>query len=591
MCAHTLIHARTHAQLRSSSLTITAGIGVRCANACVHTHTYTTHTHTHTHTQVWTRFTRDTNIFRWDFMRQQMDFFEYPLRAPNNFDLALMTPPAPTAFHPPPPDVIYDDGPHIRITSPTRGQWLRHPLVEVHFEGGGGPGGGLDSILGSGGAVCLATTGVEQSVCVREQRAVVVAVHRRGTHIVHALLYDADFRLLAEHQVAFVQDVPAPIGQLGRMAGAAAASSGYVKGEASSVPSGLEVDAVGEVFAREHDLPKEQMLFVFNKDPAHYDTWRDGLWAAVRLLARNYTIQYLNVNDIVVAEQPPIHYHLKPGTFKFILGWGAFGSPTDYFLTQLHLVHNDPHPKALCIGGNAVPPHENVSEVYDLLFFETEWYREQISFHPLIQQAFGINANIYHKLPPKRDADGARVFDWDVLMVGHFLPWKRHLYLTQKEGRRLAVGEIYQEYSVSGEIVEQLQEHGIEVTNMLPPRELADLYRSSRLVFFPMATIGGGERSLLEARACGADVEVAEDNPKLQYLLHLNPIPDHRKYAAQLLAGIERLLEKVGTRNVTTRPPMPSDETVVEQRQRELIRHTCTEGEYCPYVVNHTISH
>jgi len=30
-----------------------------------------------------------------------------------------------------------------------------------------------------------------------------------------------------------------------------------------------------------------------------------------------------------------------------------------------------------------------------------------------------------------------------------------------------------------------------QVTNMLPPRELADLYRSSRLVYFPMATVGG----------------------------------------------------------------------------------------------------
>ena len=35
---------------------------------------------------------------------------------------------------------------------------------------------------------------------------------------------------------------------------------------------------------------------------------------------------------------------------------------------------------------------------------------------------------------------------------------------------------------------------------MLPPRELADLYRTSRLVYFPMATVGGGERALLEAR-------------------------------------------------------------------------------------------
>ena len=38
----------------------------------------------------------------------------------------------------------------------------------------------------------------------------------------------------------------------------------------------------------------------------------------------------------------------------------------------------------------------------------------------------------------------------------------------------------------------------MQVTNMLPPRELADLYRTSRLVFFPMATVGGGERALLE---------------------------------------------------------------------------------------------
>ena len=50
-------------------------------------------------------------------------------------------------------------------------------------------------------------------------------------------------------------------------------------------------------------------------------------------------------------------------------------------------VHKDPHPKALCIGGNAVPPHANVTEVYTLLFFETEWYRDTISFHPLIHQA------------------------------------------------------------------------------------------------------------------------------------------------------------------------------------------------------------
>jgi hypothetical protein len=36
---------------------------------------------------------------------------------------------------------------------------------------------------------------------VLQEKRVTMAVHRRGTHILHALLYDANFQLLAEHQV------------------------------------------------------------------------------------------------------------------------------------------------------------------------------------------------------------------------------------------------------------------------------------------------------------------------------------------------------------------------------------------------------
>ena len=49
--------------------------------------------------------------------------------------------------------------------------------------------------------------------------------------------------------------------------------------------------------------------------------------------------------------------------------------------------------------------------------------------------------------------------------------------------------------------------------------------------------LGGGERSLLEARACGTAVEVEEDNPKL-IALRDGPMLDHHLYADQLLAGI-----------------------------------------------------
>ena len=39
----------------------------------------------------------------------------------------------------------------------------------------------------------------------------------------------------------------------------------------------------------------------------------------------------------------------------------------------------------------------------------------------------------------------------------------RHYLLLDKPGRKIAVGEIYQEYDISGEIASKLQEVGVEV--------------------------------------------------------------------------------------------------------------------------------
>jgi hypothetical protein len=49
-----------------------------------------------------------------------------------------------------------------------------------------------------------------------------------------------------------------------------------------------------------------------------------------------------------------------------------------------------------------VPPPDNVAEIYDVLFYETEWYRPVINHHPRKRRAFGINTNIYKRgpLPP-----------------------------------------------------------------------------------------------------------------------------------------------------------------------------------------------
>lgn len=154
--------------------------------------------------------------------------------------------------------------------------------------------------------------------------------------MVRLIMYSSDGKLMSEAQVGIIQRVSVSTGELARLAGALDATSGRIKGYSSSVRSGLEIDAIQEVFRKEHDDPKEALLFVYSKNPAHEDSWRDGLWAALRIIARYYDIQYLNVHGIIVEEHTQVSYDINPGTYKLILGWGAFGSPTDYFLNYIH---------------------------------------------------------------------------------------------------------------------------------------------------------------------------------------------------------------------------------------------------------------
>lgn len=166
----------------------------------------------------------------------------------------------------------------------------------------------------------------------------------------------------------------------------------------------------------------------------------------------------------------------------------------------------------------------------------------------------------------------ARKFEWDVVLVGHFLPWKKHWKILEFPGnakigwllifrgsdilfqgaKKLVIGEMKPDCEGCQQIVDHLRREGVTVSNMVPPHQLADIYRSAKLVIFPMEVVtvpsgkyhlrfqiaGGGERALLEARACGAEVWVTPDNAKLQWLLKA-PIWDETYYFENLFLGIK----------------------------------------------------
>ena len=235
----------------------------------------------------------------------------------------------------------------------------------------------------------------------------------------------------------------------------------------------------------------------------------DGMWAALKLLEKDFTINYNG-----------------KGKADFTLGWGGFNSAVDKY------VRDQAGPKGLCIGGNAFPP-EDVFD-YDVLFYETEWYREKIDTHLNIYHAFGINSDIFNKRRRKK------IFDW--LGVGAFASWKRWDKMTFRKGRRLVIGH----YQLNNEdesigIIKTLLRGGVLVSPAVPSEELADLYRASKNVYIPANIIGGGERAIWEARACGCNVVVENDNSKLIELTE-NEVKDHHYYYEQLLKGIKSCL-------------------------------------------------
>ena len=71
-----------------------------------------------------------------------------------------------------------------------------------------------------------------------------------------------------------------------------------------------------------------------------------------QLLRRDFSIMMINVEPAESGGDMS-NMQIKIPEWDFILGWGAFGSPTDIVMRHLHKSGHK-SPRGLCIGGNAV---------------------------------------------------------------------------------------------------------------------------------------------------------------------------------------------------------------------------------------------
>ena len=267
--------------------------------------------------------------------------------------------------------------------------------------------------------------------------------------------------------------------------------------------------------------------------------WNDGLKAALELLGHNNNFRITFTNIYQVKELIDI------SKYDFILGWGGFNSPVDLFLNS-QAIRSDIKcpPMGLCIGGNAFPVRHD--ETYSVLFYETNWFKPQVSWHKNARRAFGINSEVFYQEYSELYQDEAirdTMCIYDYVSIGSFSNWKRHEKMINRSGTRLCIGQIQQNnLSESMEIAYSLIKNGVAVSDMIEPYKLALILNMTENVYIPADILGGGERSVWEARACGAKVSVEDDNPKLQSLL-IEPVLDEYRYYKDLMAGIKSCLK------------------------------------------------
>jgi glycosyltransferase involved in cell wall biosynthesis len=171
--------------------------------------------------------------------------------------------------------------------------------------------------------------------------------------------------------------------------------------------------------------------------------------------------------------------------------------------------------------------------MYHILFYETYWYYNyaKLDRHPHAFHAFGVDTSVMRPVNLEKK--------YDVLFVGDITEHKRPLKILEKTGKKLCVG-----FKSKPELCQQLELGGVEIMDFIKYEELAILYNSSKSCFIPCVTHGGGERAVLEARACGVPVEICSDNPKLAELM-TSQIYNSEYYAKQLYNGIHEYLNKL----------------------------------------------
>lgn len=235
--------------------------------------------------------------------------------------------------------------------------------------------------------------------------------------------------------------------------------------------------------------------------------WADGLSAALAELEKrghevelfvegefNMIINNMHHEIEITPNIPAAVEEMKPDV---ILCWADLTRPNAEPLAKLGI------PMAICFAGGATDG-ENL-EFFDHFFVESKVYEEKFKhMEKSVSIAFGTNTELFR--PTKQ----TKFFD--TIFPATFARWKRHQLYAESVGDlwALAVGYMYDDHEQ--ECWQICTDLGVAILPHVSAEVLKYLYAASKICVVPSESIGGSQRTVLEAMAMDIPVVVCDSD-------------------------------------------------------------------------------
>lgn len=266
----------------------------------------------------------------------------------------------------------------------------------------------------------------------------------------------------------------------------------------------------------------------FTVHPLDLYGWADGLQAALTILAKKYD-WYVKV--IASDKTQEIYDEIEQLSPDFILGWGSLDRPSFAGIKEFG------KPTGLCFAGG--PTNHPQLDNFDVVFVESDTYYQDFLKRDInVHRAFGTNDLLFYPMDLKKKIAA--------IYPASFAKWKRHDLFAKAVGKDgLAVGKILEHEM---ECFQVCVDNGVTVVPQVPYEVMPFLMNQSIFAVITASSIGGSQRTVLEAMACNLWPIVMSDSEKCaEYVLDsgfgsvVDPTPE--AIAAEMKNAIAKKLK------------------------------------------------